>query len=191
MTDGVSTLTAMFHGLRASGHLGPRGSNGLDGGAPYYRTYETSDGKWMAVGAIEPQFYRALLAGLELDPDGLPAQADRRQWPALQEAFAGAFRTRSRDEWIQVFTQVDACVSPVLSVSEVGTYNHHVARESFIRAGGNLQPAPAPRMSAAPGDIHGPPPTAGQHTVEVLRDWGVPDEIAAAALRDHAAWSQP
>ncbi len=191
MTDGVSALTAMFHGMRASGHLGPRGSNGLDGGAPYYRTYETSDGKWMAVGAIEPQFYSALLAGLDLDPDALPAQGHRRQWPVLHQAFADAFRTRSREEWSRVFTQVDACVSPVLAVSEVGFYDHHVARSSFSHDGDNLQPAPAPRMSAAPGDIQGPPPAAGQHTVEVLRDWGVPADTAAAALRDHAAWSQP
>ncbi len=173
MTDGVSLLTAMYFGLQSTGTLGPRGSNGLDGGAPYYRAYETADAKWMAVGAIEPHFYDGLLRGLDLDPGELPDRNDRSQWPSLHETFERAFQRKSRDEWSSVFTAVDACVTPVLSLSEVDTHLHHVHRNAYEDVDGVTQPAPAPRFAVTPGRVQGPPPLPGQHTDQVLADWGI------------------
>lgn len=182
MIDGVGLLMAMFYGLRADGTLGPRGTNGLDGEAPYYRAYQTADGEWMAVGAIEEHFYQALLRGLGLDPAEVPDRADRSQWPQLRHVLTDAFRSRTRDEWSKVFQEVDGCVSPILSLDEVATHPHHAARQALTSIAGVLQPSPAPRMSATPGEIQGPPATPGQHSREVLADWGIaPATIDAAA----------
>jgi alpha-methylacyl-CoA racemase len=179
MVDGVSSLLAMHFGLRAHGDLGARGGNGLGGGSPYYRAYETSDGGWMAVGAIEEPFYAALVRTLELDGAALPDRTDHRQWPELTGRLAEAFRAKSRDEWTKIFATVDACVTPVLTLAEVESHEVHTERGVFQEIEGVVQPAPAPRLSETPGAVQGPPAPAGEHTDEVLEDW----EIAADVVR--------
>ncbi|GAA4810280.1 CaiB/BaiF CoA transferase family protein [Tomitella cavernea] len=153
MVDGVSALGAMPWSFRASGMWqDERESNLLDGGAPFYRVYECADGRYMAVGAIEPQFYALLLEGLELSADDLPMQIDQSRWPELRELFAVRFATRTRDEWTKVFADVDACVTPVLTMAEAPDAEHLAARGTLPRTGpdGAPQPAPAPRFSRTP-----------------------------------------
>ncbi|WP_182345873.1 CaiB/BaiF CoA transferase family protein [Tomitella gaofuii] len=153
MVDGVSALGAMPWSFRASGMWqDERESNLLDGGAPFYRVYECADGRYMAVGAIEPQFYALLLEGLELSADDLPMQIDQSRWPELRELFAARFATRTRDEWTKVFADVDACVTPVLTMAEAPDAEHLAARGTLPRTGpdGAPQPAPAPRFSRTP-----------------------------------------
>lgn len=173
MVDGSALLMAAHHGLLADGLWAvERESNLLDGGAPFYTTYETSDGGHVAVGALEPEFYARLLAGLGLDPGELPAQSDRSGWPALRSALAERFRTRSRDEWEEVFAGTDACVAPVLSMAEAPMHPHNRARQTFIEVAGVTQPAPAPRFAGSPTDDPGPPVTPGANTDEVLGELG-------------------
>src|SRR6266516_4167448 len=152
-----------------------RGSNPLDGGAPFYGVYETADGEHVAVGALEPRFYAELLAKLGLDPGGdggLPGQMDRERWPELRERLAAVFRTRTRAEWSQLLEGSDACVAPVLSLSEAPDHPHNRARGTFVPVGETLQPAPAPRFSRTQPPAPTLAPTPGQHTDEVLTDWG-------------------
>jgi alpha-methylacyl-CoA racemase len=169
MVDGAGLLTTFLH---AAPDLfrGPRGSNLLDGGAPFYDTYATADGRFMAVGALEPQFYAALLAGLGLASDAsLPDQHDVARWPVLRARFAGAFAARTRDEWTAVFSSVDACVAPVLTPSEAPAFPHLRARSSFVSVDGVTQPAPAPRFSRTPAES---PRSPSATTVElVLKSW--------------------
>lgn len=168
MVDGAGLLTAFLHGALASGLWpGPRGSNLLDGGAPFYDTYATADGRFVAVGAIEPQFYAALLAGLGLSEEALPAQHDVSGWPVLRSRFAAAFAGRTRDEWTEVFDGVDACVAPVLSPSEAPSHPHLKSRASFVTVDGVTQPAPAPRFSRTPAAPPGPPT---ESTVDAVLD---------------------
>jgi alpha-methylacyl-CoA racemase len=171
MVDSTAHLTTMFHGLLAAGGWSDRpGRNLLDGGAPFYGSYRTSDGGWMAVGALEPAFYDELVARLGLDP----AECDRTDpagWPALRRRIAAAFATRTRADWTEVFAGGDACVAPVLSLPEATAQPHLVARGTFVEHGGVLQPAPAPRFSRTPGELGRLPPAAGQHTDEVLAEW--------------------
>jgi alpha-methylacyl-CoA racemase len=151
MVDGAAVLMSMIWSFRAAGvWRDERGVNMLDTGAHFYDTYETADGKYLAVGAIEPQFYAELrrLAGVADDAD-LDSQMDFSAWPALKEKLAAIFRTRSRDAWMEVFDGTDACVAPVLSMSEAPAHPHNAARGTFIEVGGVMQPAPAPRFSAA------------------------------------------
>jgi len=152
MVDGSALLTAFLHGMIGAGLWSRgRGENTLDGGAPYYDTYPTADGGFVAVGALEPAFYRALLAGLGLsDAPDLPGQHDRSRWPELRERFARVFATRSRDEWAAIFSGSDACVAPVLSPTEAPDHPHHRARKTFVEVGGLAQPAPAPRFGRTP-----------------------------------------
>lgn len=149
------------------------GVNMLDSGAGFYDVYETADGRYLAVGAIEPQFYAELLAGLGLtgDPD-LPAQMDRASWPRMAERFAEVIATRTRDEWEKVFEGTDACVAPVLSLGEAPEHPHNVARRTFVERFGVVQAAPAPRFSRSAATLDRPPAFPGQHTDEVLADWG-------------------
>jgi alpha-methylacyl-CoA racemase len=149
-----------------------RGANVLDSGAPWYDTYETRDGKFVAVGAIEPKFYAALLERLGLAGEALPAQDDRAGWPGLRERFAAVFRQRTRDEWCRVFEGSDACFAPVLTFSEAAGHPHAVARDAHVAVGGVTQPAPAPRFSRTPGAVRGPPPERGGRGREALEDWG-------------------
>ncbi|MBV9140417.1 MAG: CoA transferase [Pseudonocardiales bacterium] len=174
MVDGVSVLAQMFWSLRACGLWGEaRGSNLLDSGAPFYDTYACSDGRYVAVGALEPQFYAALLKGLGLIEADLPRQLDPGGWPVLRQRFTNAFASRSRDEWMAVFEGTDACVVPVLSFAEVPTHPHIAARGTVITLSGVPQAAPAPRFSRTRPDRPTPPPKPGADTAAVLADWGV------------------
>jgi alpha-methylacyl-CoA racemase len=173
MVDGAAVLMTMMHGFR---HLGvwsdERGTNLLDTGAHFYDTYETKDGKHVAIGSIEPQFYAELLRLTGLEGEALPRQMDRSQWPALKERFAAIFRTRTRDEWCELMEGSDVCFAPVLSMGEAYEHPHNVARSTFVEMAGKLQPAPAPRFSRTPGAISGPPAHIGEHTDAVLRERG-------------------
>jgi alpha-methylacyl-CoA racemase len=180
MVDGAAALMTMTYTLRSSGMWKEeRGTNLLDTGAHFYEVYETSDGGYMALGAIEPQFYAALLRGLELEGEDLPDQMDREAWPQMKERFAALFATKTRDEWTAVFEGTDACVAPVLSPWEAPSHPHLRARETFSEVAGVVQPSPAPRFGGTPGAIRRPPPNPGQHADEALADWGLdPDEVA-------------
>ena len=172
MVDSAAHLMTAFHGLVAHGlWRDERGVNLLDGGAPFYGVYETSDGGWMAVGALEPQFYDELLRRLGLDVAVVPDRADPAAWPALRERLAAAFVTRTRDEWTEVFAGSDACVAPVLSMTEAARDPHLVERGTFVEHGGTVQPSPAPRFSRTSTSIGRPPPSRGEHTDEVLDEW--------------------
>ena len=171
MVDGSALLTTFLHGFVAEGGWpGGRGENLLDGGAPFYDTYEASDGGFLAVGALEPQFYAALLDGLGLndDPD-LPSRSDVAAWPELRRRLAERFRLRTRDEWASIFEGLDACVSPVLSPTEAPLHPHSRARNAFIEVGGVTQPAPAPRFSRSTPAV--PAPAAPASVPEILTTW--------------------
>ena len=173
MVDGAAVLSTMFAGLAAAGHWSEtRGANVLDSGAPWYDTYETSDGKHVAVGAIEPKFYAELLARLGLDAALIAEQNDRRTWPRLRAQIAACFKSRTRDAWVAVFEGSDACFAPVLTFAESRAHPHVVARSGSLSLGGVDQPAPAPRFSRTPGVARTPPPERGQRGVDALRDWG-------------------
>ena len=170
MTDGTAVLTSMFHGLAASGMWGEaRGANLLDGSKPFYRCYACADGRFVAVGALEPQFFAQLLAGLGLEGEGF-AQYDPSGWPRMEAVFAGTFLTCTRDEWETVFAGSDACVSPVLSFAEAPTHPHNAARGTYISIGGVTQPAPAPRfLDNKAGD---PPANANEVAFdEIMSRW--------------------
>lgn len=172
MTEGAGLLSTMLHGLRASGMWrDDRGANLLDGSAPFYTTYECADGGFVAVGALEPQFFAALLDGLGVDD--APEQYDAGRWPQLRARLAEAFAGKDRDEWAEIFADTDACVTPVLALDEAAEHPHNVARESFMELSGLGQPGVAPRLSRTPGQVESPPPQPGQHTEEALADWGV------------------
>jgi alpha-methylacyl-CoA racemase len=174
MVDGSALLTSFVYGLRAAGGWrDARGTNLLDGGAPFYDTYATADGEFVAVGALEPQFYAALLHGLGLADADLPDQHDRVGWPVLRQRFAAIFAQRTRAEWEQVFAGTDACVSPVLSLAEAPAHPHAVARNAFLAVGDVTQPAPAPRFGRTPADSPSPPPRPGADTDAVLVDLGL------------------
>jgi alpha-methylacyl-CoA racemase len=171
MVDGVSALAQMFWSLRACGWWNDaRGTNLLDSGAPFYDTYACADGRYVAVGALEPQFYAALLDGLGLIDAGLPDRSDPADWPVLRQRFTDTFASRTRDEWIAVFEGSDACVAPVLSFAEVPTHPHIAARGTIITIDGVPQAAPAPRFSRTSPT----PPTRNStaQAAEVLADWG-------------------
>ncbi|AMG87105.2 CaiB/BaiF CoA transferase family protein [Bordetella bronchiseptica] len=173
MIDGVSSLLTVFHGFRQAGMLNPeRGANVLDGGAPYYTTYATLDGRHMAVGAIEPKFFAVLLSELGLDQRELPAQQDRARWPQLRQAIAARFAQRTRDDWAAHFQDKDACVSPVLALHEAPQHAHNQARAQMVDVDGIEHPAPAPRFSRTPASIRGNAAAPGAHTVQALESWG-------------------
>jgi alpha-methylacyl-CoA racemase len=188
MVDGASYLCTQFYGLLANGLMTlDIGTNMLDGGAPFYQTYETSDGKHMAVGAIEGRFYRELLEGLDLDPQDLPGRNDVSRWPETKARFAERFRTKTRDEWTRIFEGRDACVAPVLDLDEVGGHSHNRARGLLARPGGLPQPAPAPRLSDTPGRTGRPARPRGAETREVLEELGFGEDEIEALLRHGAA----
>lgn len=154
MTDGSASLMSLFTGLLAQGTWRlERGTNLLDGGAPWYDTYETADGKHVAVGALEEPFWQALLQGLGIDPAELPPRSDRAGWPTIRERLASTFVTRKRDEWAQSFELTDACLTPVLSLTEAAAHPHNRARNTFLSVAGVVQPAPAPCFSRTPSSI--------------------------------------
>ena len=173
MVEGASLLAAMFSGfLAAKSWSEERGVNILDTGAPWYDVYETQDGKHVAIGAIEAKFYAELLARLNLDRATLPGQYERARWPELRESFRKAFRSRTRDEWCEVFEGSDACFAPVLTFSESRRHPHNAARKSFVDVGGVAQPSPAPRFSRTPGTVRRAPPERGEGGHAALADWG-------------------
>ncbi|ADD43553.1 CaiB/BaiF CoA transferase family protein [Stackebrandtia nassauensis] len=178
MTEGAGLLSSLLHGLKARGMWSDeRGGNPLDGTAPFYGTYACADGGFVAVGALEPQFYAELVKGLELiDP---PTQYDQSGWPEARRRFADAFASRTRDEWAAVFEGTDACVTPVLTLDEAPDHPHNRARASFTEVAGLRQPAPAPRLSRTPGAVAGPAPQPGEHTRAALTDWGISAEDLA------------
>lgn len=172
MIDGSSVLIQMMWGMRALGMWSDeRGTNMLDTGAPYYDTYECADGRYVAVGAIEPQFYAELLKGLGLDAADLPGQNDRTRWPELRGRLTEVFASKDRDHWAKVFADSDACVTPVLSFGEVETEPHVTERSTFYRTDGGLQPRPAPRFSRTVPEEPRPPGQPGADTEAVLSDW--------------------
>ncbi|WP_406485960.1 CaiB/BaiF CoA transferase family protein [Streptomyces phaeochromogenes] len=174
MVDGVALLAQMTLALRGMGVWSDeRGANLLDGGAPFYDTYACADGKYVAVAALEPHFFAALLKGLGLDPARLPAQCDRVGWPVLRTRFTELFVSRSRDEWVTRFAGTDACVTPVLTFAEAGAHPHLVARRTLTETDGILQAAPAPRFSRTPSGRPSAPGEPGADTETVLRDWAV------------------
>jgi alpha-methylacyl-CoA racemase len=173
MVDGATHLLTYFFGLVAHGLMTPDiGTNMLDGGAPYYQTYETADGKFMAVGAIEARFYELFIEGLGLDPSSLPPQNDRARWPELTARFAEVFRTRTRDDWTAIFEGKDACVAPVLELHEVSFHAHNRVRGLITTLAGVSQPAPAPRLSRTPGQVTGEGNPRGTETREILEALG-------------------
>jgi alpha-methylacyl-CoA racemase len=181
MVDGASHLMTAFHGLQAAGQHGPRGTNLLDGGAPFYSVYRTKDDRWVSVGALEPQFFATLRRLLELDdaPE-LADQHDRSAWPAMRARLAARFRERTRDEWCVLLEGTDACFAPVLDVAEAPEHPAHVARGVFADVGGVVQPRPAPRFSGTPTAAPTPPPVAASDTAAGLRAWGIAAERIAA-----------
>lgn len=184
MIDGAASLMTMFYGMKAAGiWSGERDANLLDGGAHFYDTYECADGKWLAVGAIEPQFHALLVKGLGLPADAFPAQMSRDQWPEYSRRLAGVIRTRTREEWMQVFDGTDACVAPVLSMDEAPKHPHNAARNTFVEAFGVTQPGPAPRFSRTAGAVNGAPAIAGKSSQAVLESWKIAPDATAAFLK--------
>ena len=187
MVDGVALLMApFFMAVRSGFFTAERGTNLLDSGAPFYDSYACADGRYVAVGALEPQFYAALVAGLELDAASLGDQNDKANWPAMRERFAATFLTRPRDEWVAHFAGRDACVAPVNTTEETLADPHLAARRTVVEVEGVPQPAPAPRFSGTPAALDRPAPEAGEHTDEILAGLGYAPG-AVAALRDAGA----
>ncbi|MBM7061293.1 CoA transferase [Pseudomonas sp. UL073] len=177
MTEGAAQLGSVIWGLLASGNWREqRGSNLLDGGSPWYDTYRTLDGQYMAIGPVEARFYAELLGKLGLDPASLPEQHDRSGWPQLRAAFIKAFLGRTRAEWCALFDGSDACVAPVLGFAEAAEHPHNQARGSFIEVNGVVQPVPAPRFLGTPSATPRLAPQRGEHGGAALRDWGFSDE---------------
>ncbi|WP_433462521.1 CaiB/BaiF CoA transferase family protein [Spirillospora sp. CA-128828] len=179
IVDGTAHLSTFIHGFLAGGIWEDRrGVNMLDTGAPWYDVYETSDGRHMAVGAIEPQFYAEFLRLAGLDEEDLPAQYDRAGWPAMRDRFAAVFRTKTRDEWTEIFVPSDACVAPVLSMAEAAEHPYNTSRDVFPDLAGHRQPAPAPRFSRTTTETGGVPVLPGGQTRAILDDLGFDDTDA-------------
>jgi alpha-methylacyl-CoA racemase len=183
MVDGASSLITMVYGLLGAGlWQDRRAANLLDGGAPFYDTYACADGRHVAVGALEPQFYAAFLEGLGLTGALPGGQYDVANWPEHRRRFAEVFATKPRDEWAALFVDTDACVTPVLGLREAPSHPHLAARGTFVEGDGGSQPAPAPRFPRTPGAVRGAPRTPGADTRRVLADWGFGDDEVARLL---------
>ncbi len=177
MTDGAASLMAMFYGMKAAGIWREgRRQNLLDGGAYFYDTYQCADGHWVSIGSLEPQFYTLLLEKTGVTDPEFKSQMDRDTWPAKREKLAAVFATKTRDDWCEIMNATDVCFAPVLNLDEAPLHPHNVARQTFVEVAGVTQPAPAPRFSATPGRIAGPPPAIGAHNSEALADWGFSSE---------------
>ncbi|HUY66116.1 MAG TPA: CaiB/BaiF CoA-transferase family protein [Acidimicrobiales bacterium] len=187
MVDGAASLMTMTYTLRASGIWNDvRGTNLLDTGAHFYEVYETSDGGFIGVGAIESQFYAELIRLMGLDDVDLSRQMDRDAWPAMKERFARVFASKTRKEWEEVFEGSDACAAPVLSPAEAPDHPHNRFRGTFTEVAGVVQPSPSPRFRGTPGAIRRPPPNPGQHGDEALADWGLAEAEVDALRRSGA-----
>ena len=181
MVDGAASLASIFYGLHAAGQWdAPRGQNLLDGGAPFYDSYETADGRWVSLAALEPKFFAQLAQALGLDARFVQRQYDRRLWPEMRTAIAAAVRQRSRDAWCVLLEGSDACFAPVLDFAEAPQHRQARERGAFVDVGGVLPPAPAPRFDRTPAGHPKPAPEVGQHTDELLREAGCSAEEIAA-----------
>lgn len=173
MSDGAASLMAMFYGFRASGMwAASRRSNLLDGGAHFYDTYQCADGRWISIASIEPQFYALLLEKTGVSDPDFQRQMDRESWPSLRERLSKLILAKTQAEWCEIMDATDVCFAPVLTMDEAPTHPHNAFRETFVDVGGVVQPAPAPRFSATPGAIQGPPPAVGEDNRQALADWG-------------------
>jgi alpha-methylacyl-CoA racemase len=173
MVDGAAYLATYIHGMRALGLWNDeRGSNVLDGGAPYYRIYETKDGQFLSVGAIEERFFIELLDKVGLSELNIPSSGDPSKWTEMHEALESKFLSRTSEEWEQIFADSDACVAPVLSMGEAPKHPHIIQQGTFTVFDGVMQPAPEPRFSRTPSSIQRPPPHPGQGGIVALNDWG-------------------
>ena len=189
MVDGSAVLMTMFWSMRASGIFDEhhRGTNLLDTGAHFYDVYECSDGEYISIGSIEPQFYAELLRLTGLDDDEQFAkQMDRSEWPSLKERIAKVFSTKTRAEWCEIMEHTDVCFAPVLTMGEAAEHPHNVERRTFVEFGGVAQPAPAPRFSRTAAELERLPAHAGQHTRDVLADIGIPDDRIDALVESGA-----
>lgn len=192
MTEGSASLMALMYGLRAAGKFkDERGANRLDGGAPWYSVYRAKDGGYVALGSNEARFYAETLELLGLRDAGLSGQHDEAGWPEMRAKFAAAFATRTRDEWCALAEGREVCLAPVLSLGEAPRHPHNIARGAFVEIDGVVQPAPAPRFSRTPGAIPCGPADVGEHSREILEDWGFSDceadaLIASGAVADAA-----
>jgi len=173
MVDGSAALMAMIYGLRGAGlWADERGINLLDGGAHFYDTYETADGKYISVGSIEPQFYQLLLQHAAIEDPEFNDQLDLKKWPALKDKITEIFKAKTRDEWCRIMEGSDICFAPVLSLDEAPGHPHNRARNTFVEVDGVLQPAPTPRFSRTSPEMQSPPPKPGEHTKAVLAEFG-------------------
>ena len=177
MTDGTASLLSPFFGLMAMNMwTTDRFSNRLDGGAFYYGSYECSDGKYISIGSLEPQFYALLLEKAEITDPEFQEQLDEAAWPAKREKLNQLFKTRTRQQWCDIMEGTDVCFAPVLDLKEAPAHPHNIDRKTFVELGGVVQPAPAPRFSRTQGEIQGPAAMAGEHTREVLSAWNFSDQ---------------
>ena len=184
MIDGAASLMTMFYNMRAVGMWSAdRDANLLDGGAHFYDTYTCADGKWLAVGSIEPQFHAELVKGLGLPADTFGMYMDRAKWPEFSQRIADVVKTKTRDEWMKVFDGTDACVAPVLSMDEAPKHPHNADRKTFVDAFGVIQPNAAPRFSRTAGAVNGAPAIAGKHSNDVLEGWGIAADRREAFLK--------
>jgi alpha-methylacyl-CoA racemase len=188
MIDGSALLMAMTWGMRAQGRWNEaeRGTNLVDTGAPFYDTYECADGRYISVAPIEPPFYAELLRLTGLAEENLPDPDDPANWPALRARFTALFKSRTRDEWCGLLDNTDACFAPVLTMTEAASDPQVRARSTIVELRGALQPAPAPRFSRTQLDVPAAEPRPGEHTVEVLRDWGFTPEDVEGLLAEGA-----
>ncbi len=185
MTDGASSLMAMFYGMRASGMWSDeRGANLLDTGAHFYDTYECSCGRWVAIGSIEPQFYAELLEKAGISDPEFQNQMSKDHWPALRDKLTALFKTQDRDAWCAIMEGTDICFAPVLSLEEAPNHPHNAARQTFIEVDGVVQPNAAPRFSRTREEVQGPAPQVGEHSESALMDWGFGGDEVAALRRD-------
>jgi len=187
MVDGSAALMSYIYGGHAAGAwANERESNTVDGGHYVYHAYECADGKYVSVGALLDNFFENLRDKLALDPAEFPTRTTRDTWPAKREKLADVFKTRTRDEWVELFADTDACLAPVLDLEEAPHHPHNMERKTFTEHGGVVQPSPAPKFSRTPSEIVREPPTNGQHTDEALTDWGF-DAAELAHLHERNA----
>ena len=185
MIDGVASLMTLAYALRSAGRANDtRGANILDSGAHFYEVYETRDAQYIALAPIEPKFYAELIRRLGTDAEALPHSQNPEDWPALKTKLAAMIKTRTRDEWVALLEGTDACFAPVLSMSEAPQHPHNVARQTFVRRGGDWQPNAAPRFSRTPSEVRAAPAPAGAHMREALSEWGIGDDDIDAYLAD-------
>jgi alpha-methylacyl-CoA racemase len=188
MVDGAANISTFLWGLLGNQLMTlDIGTNMLDSGAPFYQTYETEDGKFMSVGAIEGRFYAELLKGLDIDPSSLPNQHDMGKWPEMRDRFAEVFKTKTREEWVAIFDGKDACVAPILDMDEVDNHRHNKQRGLLVEVDGVSQPGPAPRLSRTPGGVQKPGTPRGSETREILEELGYTKEEIGDLLERNIA----